>query len=64
VSESRAVPEFIGEACQPDRIAPALEALFKDPSGQKHAMEVTMQRLGKGGEAPGLRAARSVVSVL
>ena len=64
VSESRVVPEFIGEACQPDRIAPALEALFKDPSGQKHAMELTMQRLGKGGEAPGLRAARSVVSVL
>jgi lipid-A-disaccharide synthase len=64
VSESRVVPEFIGEACQPDRIAPALEALFKDPSGQKHAMELTMQRLGKGGDAPGLRAARSVVSVL
>lgn len=64
VSETRVVPEFIGPRCQPDLIAPALEALLADPSGQKHAMELTMQRLGKGGESPGLRAAKSVLSAL
>jgi lipid-A-disaccharide synthase len=28
------------------------------------AMDVTMQRLGQGGEAPGLRAARSVLQAI
>lgn len=64
VSESRVVPEFIGETCRADLIAPALEALLADPSGQKQAMALSMERLGKGGEPPGLRAARSVLSVL
>lgn len=64
VSETRVVPEFIGDACRPELIAPALETLLADPTGQKHAMSLTMERLGKGGEPPGLRAARSVLSVL
>ena len=64
VSETRVVPEVIGEACRPELIAPALETLLADPTGQKHAMSLTMERLGKGGEPPGLRAARSVLSVL
>ncbi len=64
VSETRVVPEFIGARCQPDLIAPALEALLADPSGQTQAMQVTMQRLGQGGDAPGLRAARSVLAAL
>ena len=64
VSETRVVPEFIGARCQPDLIAPALETLLADPSGQTQAMQVTMQRLGQGGDAPGLRAARSVLAAL
>ena len=64
VSETRVVPEFIGARCQPDLIAPALEALLADPSGQTQAMQVTMQRLGQGGDPPGLRAARSVLAAL
>lgn len=64
VSQSRVVPEFIGADCRADLIAPALQALLADPSGQKQAMALTMERLGKGGEPPGLRAARSVLSVL
>ena len=64
VSETRVVPEFIGARCRPDLIAPALEALLADPSGQTQAMQVTMQRLGQGGDAPGLRAARSVLAAL
>ncbi len=64
VSETRVVPEFIGPECRADLIAPALEALLADASGQKQAMALTMERLGKGGEAPGLRAARSVLMAL
>jgi lipid-A-disaccharide synthase len=64
VSDSRVVPEFIGPDCRADLIAPALEALLADPSAQSHAMEVTMDRLGRGGEPPGLRAARSVLASL
>lgn len=64
VSHSRVVPEFIGADCRAELIAPALQALLADPSGQKQAMALTMERLGKGGEPPGLRAARSVLSVL
>jgi lipid-A-disaccharide synthase len=64
VSETRVVPEFIGARCQPDLIAPALEALLADPSCQTQAMQVTMQRLGQCGDPPGLRAARSVLAAL
>lgn len=64
VSETRVVPEFIGRDCRADRIAPALEAVLADPSAQLAAMAMTMERLGKGGEPPGLRAARSVLAAL
>ncbi|MEZ5755254.1 MAG: lipid-A-disaccharide synthase [Paracoccaceae bacterium] len=64
VSETRVVPEFIGDRCRADLIAPAVEALLADPLGQRDAMRVTMERLGRGGAPPGLRAAQSVLSVL
>jgi lipid-A-disaccharide synthase len=64
VSETRVVPEFLGPACKPSAIAPALEAVMADPTAQKAAMALTMQRLGQGGEPPGLRAARSVLGAL
>lgn len=64
VSETRAVPEFIGPACRAELIAPALESLLSDPTSQKAAMALTMERLGQGGEPPGLRAARSVLAAL
>lgn len=67
VSETRAVPEFIGRDCRAARIAPGLARLLTDPeamAAQRQAMAVTMDRLGRGGEAPGLRAARSVLAAL
>ena len=64
VSETRVVPEFIGPACRADLIAPALESALSDPTHQKAAMALTMERLGQGGEPPGLRAARSVLAAL
>lgn len=67
VSDTRTVPEFIGTRCTPALIAPALIDLMSNGparAAQEAAMALTMQRLGRGGEAPGLRAARSVLAAL
>ncbi|MDG1068989.1 MAG: lipid-A-disaccharide synthase [Sulfitobacter sp.] len=64
VSETRVVPEFIGKACAPKGIAAAVSEVLATPDAQHAAMSLTMQRLGQGGEAPGLRAARAVLDGL
>ena len=64
VSETRAVPEFLGKDCRADLILPALDNLFDDPGEQPAAMRMTMERLGRGGEAPGLRAAKAILARL
>lgn len=64
VSETRAVQEFIGKACQPEGIAQAVSEILENPEAQHAAMALTMERLGQGGEAPGLRAARAVLDGL
>ena len=67
VSETRAVPEFLGRACDPGPMAAALLELIENPEAravQFAAMERTMELLGEGGEPPGLRAARSVLAFL
>lgn len=64
VSETRAVPEFIGARCRADLIAPAIGAVLDNPGAQQAAMALTMARLGRGQEAPGLRAARAVLAGL
>ena len=64
VSETRVVPEFLGARCRADLIAPALLQVLQAPQAQQAAMQITMERLGQGGEPPGLRAARSVLSAL
>jgi len=64
VSETRAVPEVLGEACVPRNITPALRKVAENPDAQRAAMAETMVRLGQGASPPGLRAARSVVAFL
>lgn len=64
VSETRAVPEFIGADCRAGRIAPALARVARGDDAQRAAMRLTMDRLGAGGEAPGVRAARSVLAAV
>lgn len=64
VSDTRAVPEFIGKACVPDAIAQALSDVLGDSEPQHAAMQLTMERLGRGGDAPGKRAARAVLDGL
>ena len=65
VTNTRHIPEFIGKACRPEQIAPALLTLLKDgPGDQADAMLQTMQRLGRNDTPPGLRAAASVLAQL
>ena len=65
VAEQKAVPEFLGPACLPGPVGTAFARLMSVPSErmrQAEALELTMRRLGRGGEAPGLRAAKSVLA--
>ncbi|MEM8959295.1 MAG: lipid-A-disaccharide synthase [Pseudomonadota bacterium] len=64
VSETRAVPEFLAENCRPDLIAPSLLQVLDAPDAQREAARLTMDRLGRGGAAPGLLAARAVLDGL
>ena len=67
VTGTRAVPEFLFERCTPELIAPAVEALLLDPdaaAAQRAVGARAMALLGRGGEPPGLRAARSVLAAI
>ena len=67
VTGTRAVPEFLFEHCTPAEITPAVEALLADPgavAAQRAAADEAMRLLGRGGEPPGVRAARSVLARL
>jgi lipid-A-disaccharide synthase len=64
VSETRAVPECLGTDCTPDCIARALASVLAEPDPQRAAMALAMERLGRGGDPPGLRAARAVLDGL
>ncbi|MBP7000779.1 lipid-A-disaccharide synthase [Amaricoccus sp.] len=67
VTGTRTVPEFFQEECVPERLAPALARLLDDPAAaaaQRAVGDRAMDLLGRGGEPPGLRAARSVLAHL
>lgn len=64
VTDSRVVPEFLGERCRPAAMAEALDATLRDPGPQLAAARKTMLALGAGGDPPGLRAARAVLDGL
>ena len=59
VSETRAVPEFIGKDCKAERIAPALQQILDAPDAQAQAIKTTMTRLGRGEPELSYRAARA-----
>jgi len=64
VSGTRAIPELLGGDCRPDKLASALAATLEAPEEQLEAAGRAMDLLGRGGEAPGLRAARAVLDGL
>ena len=61
VSETRHIQEYIGPKCTASNLAEAILDVMRAPNEQIKAMETTLARLGRDEEAPGLRAARSVV---
>jgi lipid-A-disaccharide synthase len=64
VSDTRTIPEFVGKNCEAAPIAQAVLQVLDDPTAQVAAMDVTMALLGRGGDAPGLRAAKAVLDGL
>lgn len=64
VSDSRVIPEFVGKDCVAAPIAAAVLRVLDYPTAQQAAMTVTMDKLGRGGDAPGVRAARAVLDGL
>jgi len=67
VSETRAVPEYLGPDCKAPLIGKAINRLIADEAAikrQREAMDLTMERLGYGEEPPGLRAAKAVLDGL
>lgn len=61
VSDTRVIPEVIGKDMTAGNVVNAMETLLADPTQQLCAMRETMQRLGRGGEDPGLRAAQAIL---
>lgn len=62
-----AVPELLMESCVPDSIAAALRPILDKPevaAAQRAALLEAMAMLGTAADAPGLRAARSVVAAI
>lgn len=62
VTDTRVVPEVVGKDFSVENVVSAMEALLAGAEDQRAAMELTMDRLGRGGEDPGLRAARAVLA--
>ena len=59
-----AVPEFLQGRAQPAVLAREVEALLSEEAAARQVadLEEAARRLGKGGEAPSLRAARAILS--
>ncbi|HEX4860101.1 MAG TPA: lipid-A-disaccharide synthase [Rhizomicrobium sp.] len=62
--DREAVPEFVQSRCTPQNLAAAVTALLTDKGAALHEradLEKAAEMLGKGGEAPSLRAARAIL---
>ena len=62
VSETRVVPEFLMENCTAEAVAQGLSTLLAKLEKQSSSLDITMDRLGRGQERAGLRAARAILS--
>ena len=67
LTDSKAVPEFEPRDCTVENLLAAMRSLLDDPSARQAQIKIGQQAmvaLGKGGEDPGLRAARSVLTAI
>lgn len=65
--DREAVPEFLQTRCAPELLSDAVTKLLMDKGAASHerdALDDATALLGRGGEAPSLRAARAIVSFL
>ncbi len=65
--DREAVPEFLQSKCTPENLANSVIALLTDSSSALHEradLEKAAAMLGKGGEAPSLRAARAILDFI
>jgi lipid-A-disaccharide synthase len=61
------VPELLMEDCTPERLAAAMRRLLGDPAArdeQRRGFALALDRLGRGGFSPSLRAADEVLAVI
>ena len=61
------VPEFLQEYCTPPVLTRELSILLDQPraaAAQRRAFADVMEQLGRGGEAPSVRAAKSVLNAI
>jgi lipid-A-disaccharide synthase len=62
--DREAVPEYLQSRCTPERLADAVVKLFDDPGARARQvadLDAATALLGKGAEAPSLRAARAIL---
>lgn len=67
LTDSFAIPEFLFEKCEAENITPFVARLLSHPEdlqSQIAAENQALDMLGRGGEDPGLRAARAVLAAL
>ena len=67
LTETKLVPEFLFEACTSENLLNATMSLMGDIKVRERQIagfDKALLKLGRGGEDPGLRAARSVLSVI
>lgn len=64
VTETRVIPEFLFDRCTAGQITPAVRQVLENPDAQRAVCSQAMDALGRGGPAPGLRAAQSVLGFL
>ena len=66
ILDRQAVPEFLQDKCEPQALARALRPLLLDTperAQQLRDLEEAVRAFGAGGEAPSLRAARTLLSL-
>jgi lipid-A-disaccharide synthase len=62
--DREAVPEFLQSRCKPGALADAVVRLLTDKNAAERQiadLDAATKLLGKGGEAPSLRAARAII---
>ena len=61
ITDTRVIPEHLAENCTVENIVPSVLSVLDQPDAQLQVVRDTMDKLGKGGEDPGLRAAKAVL---